>query len=468
MSSTTANTNSCEVFTVFPMGLTCSVDDVSTYNGNDGSMTLYITGGTSPYTIEWSNGGNDVTFMSGLTVGTYTATVVDFYGDYTASTSCVVGQPSPSPTPSPTPTPSVTPSPTYPSNVCLTLDSSPFTQLEFDYKGTVNGYPSWSGTSGDVLYDSSNTRWVLSGYSSNNIRKLTSATIPIGTWTEFGTSKSWTLVTGTCVSQSLSANIFTTDETCVRESNGTLTINAYGGVSPYTYSLDNIRYANDNIYYNLPSGNGTVYIKDSSGTTITKNYNIGVGSSSTTYTLNISTTTTTNSNAQYNKSKTVNWTATVTPQLPSGVSLNADIQINNNFTNYYFGSQNAEFTSGSTVTSTGNASFSVGSLYNSVQAGYRQCGSGLVTPIASGGYKYSGFSKTVSVTFTGGGSGSVSGVDTFTVSHGTPLSLTCPVYGYNYYSVSSQNVTINGTSCGTATGNGGANENVSTSPYPQT
>ena len=460
MSSTTANTNSCEVFTVFPMGLTCSVDDVSTYNGNDGSMTLYITGGTSPYTIEWSNGGNDVTFMSGLTVGTYTATVVDFYGDYTASTSCVVGQPSPSPTPSPTPTPSVTPSPTYPSNVCLTLDSSPFTQLEFDYKGTVNGYPSWSGTSGDVLYDLSNTRWVVSGYSSNNIRKLTSATIPIGTWTEFGTSKSWTLVTGTCVSQSLSANIFTTDETCVRESNGTLTINAYGGVSPYTYSLDNITYANDNIYYNLPSGNGTVYIKDSSGTTITKNYNIGVGSSSTTYTLNISTTTTTNSNAQYNKSKTVNWTASVTPSLPSGVSVSGKIFITNFFTNYYTSSQNATFTSGSTTSTSGSASIDSTTESVSTSTGQRYCGGYYVD-----GWEHSGFTKTLDITISGG---SVSGVDTFTVSNSEPNDSTCPVYGYNYYSVGVQNVTINGTSCGTATGNGGTNENVSTSPYPQT
>ena len=57
MSSSTANTNSCQVFTVQPMGLTCVTNDVTTYNGNDGSMFLYITGGTSPYTIQWSKWG---------------------------------------------------------------------------------------------------------------------------------------------------------------------------------------------------------------------------------------------------------------------------------------------------------------------------------------------------------------------------------------------------------------------------
>ena len=113
-------------------------------------------------------------------------------------------------------------------------------------------------------------------------------------------------------------------------------------------------------------GNGTVYIKDANANVITRNFTVGVGSNQTTYTLQLTTSTSVNSNAQYNKSKTVNWTATVTPQLPSGVSLSADIQINNSFTNYYFGSQNAEFTSGSTVTSSGNASFTVGADYNNI------------------------------------------------------------------------------------------------------
>lgn len=463
MSSTTANTNSCQVFTVLPMGLTCVTNDVTTYNGTDGSMFLYITGGTSPYTIQWSNGASDVTFMSGLTTGTYTATVVDFYGDYTASTSCVIGQPAVSPTPTPTPTPSPTPAPSYPSNVCLTLTSSPYTQLEFDYQGTVNGYPSWSGTSGDVIYDTSNTRWVVSGYSSNNLRKLTTATVPTGTWTEFGTSQSWNMVTGTCVTQSLAMNVTTTDETCVGSSNGTVTVNAYGGTSPYTYSLDNITFVSSNIFFNLPSGNGTVYVKDSLGTIISQNFNLNVGSSPQTYTLNITTTTTVNSSATYNKSKTVNWTATVSPALPLGVSLTANIIVNNYFTDYYIGSQHASFTSGSTVLTSGNVTINGTTNGTTTGSGYRTCGGGLEL-----GWENSGFTKTMNVTFQGGGSsGIITGTDTFTVSHSTPVSAICPVYGYNYYSVSSQNVTIDGrTNCGNASNSGGTNECVSTSPYP--
>lgn len=91
-----------------------------------------------------------------------------------------------------------------------------------------------------------------------------------------------------------------------------------------------------------------------------------------------------------------------------------------------------------------------------------------VTPISSGGYRYSGFSKTVSVTFTGGTAGTVSGVDTFTVSNDVPLTATCPVYGFNYYSSSVQNVVINGITCGVATSTGGTNQSVTTSPFQQT
>ena len=465
--SDTTSVNTCNIFTVYPMGVDCETTNASAV-GNDGSMQLFITGGTPPYTIEWSTGDVGETTLSNIVAGTYSATVTDYYGDFTQTATCVVEGPAPAITPSSTPTPTPSPTPSYPSNMCLTKNQSPYTQYQFDYQGTISGRPSWSGTTYDVVYDSARTRWILSGYTGADLVFNSNVTIPTGTWTELGTSNTWTMATGTCVNVGLNATITTTDESCVNADNGTVTVNSWGGFGPIVYSLDGVTYQSSSTFLNLPAGNGTVYIKDANSNVITRNFSIGSGSNSTVYTLQLTTSTSVNSNAQYNKSKTVNWTATVTPQLPSGVSLNADIQINNNFTNYYFGSQNAEFTSGSTVTSTGNASFTVGSLYNSVQAGYRQCGGDWVTPIASGGYKYSGFSKTVSVTFTGGGSGSISGVDTFTVSHGTPLSLTCPVYGYNYYSVGVQNVTINGTSCGTATGNGGTNENVSTSPFPLT
>jgi len=460
---TTGNTNSCNIFTVFPMGIVCDSRDVTTYGGDEGQVTIYITGGTSPYTIQWSNGSSNVTTITGLTAGSYTAEVVDFYGDYTASTTCVVGSvsPSPSPTPTPTPTPSVIP--TYPSNMCLTQSAVPYTQLEFDYQGLVNGYPSWSGTTGDVIYDSTNSRWVISGYSSNNLRKVSNATIPTGTWTEFGTRNTWNMITGTCVTQSLTLNVVTTDETCVNESNGTVTLSAYGGDSPYTYSLDGLTYSATTTFFGLPDGNGTAYVKDSNGTVVSQNYNIGTGTNPTTYTLNISTTTTTNSNLTYDKSKTVSWSATVTPALPSGVNLNANIQIQNFLTDYYYGNDHIEFISASTITATGNASIITTTNSTTSSSGDRNCGGSFVN---AGGWENTGFTRTHSVTFSGGGSGTISGTETFKIQQDPPLTATCPVYGYNYFSIGTNSPSLSGTNCGTAQANGGTNESISTSPYP--
>ena len=49
------------------------------YGGNNGSLTVSITGGTIPYTILWSNGDGSAT-ASNLTAGTYAVTVTDGVG----------------------------------------------------------------------------------------------------------------------------------------------------------------------------------------------------------------------------------------------------------------------------------------------------------------------------------------------------------------------------------------------------
>ena len=82
--------NSCEIITLFPMGVECSVIDAYTPFTNDGGISLFITGGTPPYSINWSNGSHSQN-LTNLQVGNYTATVVDYYGDFTGTTTCTVG-----------------------------------------------------------------------------------------------------------------------------------------------------------------------------------------------------------------------------------------------------------------------------------------------------------------------------------------------------------------------------------------
>ncbi len=56
-----------------------SVKDVSCNGGSDGELAISIVGGTKPYSIAWSNAQADST-ISGLSAGTYVATITDANG----------------------------------------------------------------------------------------------------------------------------------------------------------------------------------------------------------------------------------------------------------------------------------------------------------------------------------------------------------------------------------------------------
>lgn len=83
------NINECSPITIFPLGVECVSTNTSTPISTDGSLTLNITGGTPPYDVTWNNGESSPT-ISNLAAGSYSATIIDYYGDYTASTTCVV------------------------------------------------------------------------------------------------------------------------------------------------------------------------------------------------------------------------------------------------------------------------------------------------------------------------------------------------------------------------------------------
>ena len=82
--------NDCGVYTSFPMGLTCNlIQSASTTTSTDGILQVIVTGGTTPYYYYWNNGGRTDT-INNLSAGTYSVTVVDYYGDYTGTTTCNV------------------------------------------------------------------------------------------------------------------------------------------------------------------------------------------------------------------------------------------------------------------------------------------------------------------------------------------------------------------------------------------
>lgn len=79
--------NECNVITIFPMEIKCVVSNPTSPISSDGEMSVSITGGTPPYTVIWSN-GNISPAIQNLTVGEYSATVIDYYGDFSATTTC--------------------------------------------------------------------------------------------------------------------------------------------------------------------------------------------------------------------------------------------------------------------------------------------------------------------------------------------------------------------------------------------
>ena len=81
--------NECNVITIFPMVIECMGINPSTPTASDGQMSVSITGGTPPYTIIWSN-GNVSPAINNLSVGEYSVTVIDYYGDFSAETSCTL------------------------------------------------------------------------------------------------------------------------------------------------------------------------------------------------------------------------------------------------------------------------------------------------------------------------------------------------------------------------------------------
>jgi hypothetical protein len=82
--------NNCTIISLIPLEVTCNPTNATNPETQDGSIQLFINGGTSPYTISWESGAQG-TSINNLQSGDYTVTVTDYYGDYTETITCTVG-----------------------------------------------------------------------------------------------------------------------------------------------------------------------------------------------------------------------------------------------------------------------------------------------------------------------------------------------------------------------------------------
>jgi hypothetical protein len=325
--------NECDVTTIFPMGVQCFVEQPSGFGLSDGVVSLLITGGTPPYYINWQNGSHAQT-ITNLGPGQYAATVIDFYGDFTANTTCVLT--AATPTPSITPTPTPTPLPSL-SGLCLIVEGRlgkiPYLELiDFTYNGYYNGKPSWTSVpSGyDIVWVSTNNQWEVSGWTNGSITNLNPASPPVTGWQTIGSGGitqpsilSVDVNEGSCESQNiLRYELTVNNPTCEQKPEGGVTIcdgsiifNIIDGNPPYSYSINGLNFfPNQPIFQNLCSGLYTTVVTDASGQTFSQAVTLTAPPAPQIYTITL----------------VLNLTLTafdiiVTPSLPTGAYITFDL-----------------------------------------------------------------------------------------------------------------------------------------------
>ena len=320
--------NDCDVITLFPLGVECDGINPSGPDTLDGRLFLRITGGTSPYDITWE-GGQKTPYLFNLGGGFYNVQVVDYYGDYTAFTNCELI--APSPTPTNTTTPTVTPSatPTI-AGLCFNIIWSDGTvvQIEFTFAGYLNGKPRWyNSANGYYVQWTPTLGWRITGYSYQGgvLGSNTTSTIPTSGWVSLGGTYTATVNVnqGVCTPfNSLYFTLRTSPASCTNTCNGAIIVTPFGGVAPYSYSLNNgLTTQTSNIFSNVCAGSYAVTIIDSASNTYTQSVTIASSSIQTNYSVGLQVL---NLNTAGN-TKQQRWQVVVSPALPAGVTLSYNL-----------------------------------------------------------------------------------------------------------------------------------------------
>lgn len=203
-----------------------------------GSITLNITEGTGPYTVNWTNGlnGNSI---ANLSAGSYQATVTDSNG-CNSNVNVTITQP----------------------EVLAVTDNVQNLLCFEDNSGVISLTP--SGGSGNYTYQWSN------GESTKDITGLAAGNYSVQITDGNGCviSNSYTLTQPTLLVSSGTK----TDNTCYGNSDGSIDLSVLGGTAPYTFAWSNGASSED--LNGLQAGNYSVQITDSKGCTSNSTFTI--------------------------------------------------------------------------------------------------------------------------------------------------------------------------------------------------
>ena len=230
---TLLDSNGCQVkdsvIITQPELLTVGVSStsVSCYGGNNGTASLHISGGTSPYSIEWSN-GNTSSQLNNLFAGTYVATIVDSNGCQ-AKDSVIITQPE-----------------------LLTVGvSSTNVSCYGGNNGTASLYISGGAFPYSILWSNGSTSTHLSG--------LTAGTYVVTILDSNGCqSKDSVKITQP---ELLTAGISSTNVSCYGRNDGHASLQITGGTAPYSVMWSNGSVSS--VLNNLSIGKYSVTVSDS-------------------------------------------------------------------------------------------------------------------------------------------------------------------------------------------------------------
>ncbi len=216
------------------------VESISpTSNGLDGLIQINIIGGIGPYNIEWSNGLTDVLIIDNLDYGMYTYTIVDSNGCITFGE--IIFAPEP-----------------------LTYDLNLINNLCFGQCiGSIGLEISGGSTPYSFLWST--------GSQDNLLEQLCDGLYSITIEDNLGSS----IIIDDILIDSpplLNSLNVVTDETCIDFNDGTISLNAFGGVPPYNYFLNG--FTASNTVTDLEPGNYVYLVVDNFGCEYTNTVNI--------------------------------------------------------------------------------------------------------------------------------------------------------------------------------------------------